>query len=89
MAAPKKGRPANLTLEVSSVTRPHSNTIIELETPIEYPSSELDDELLPQYLAWARMPQSQISLMRGFIELISLYKIAWRALRKVYVLHKT
>ncbi|KAH9921108.1 uncharacterized protein B0H18DRAFT_1095739 [Fomitopsis serialis] len=44
MAAPKKGRPANLTLEVS---RPHSNTVIELETPVEYhPASDLDDELL-------------------------------------------
>ncbi|TFY52753.1 hypothetical protein EVJ58_g9835 [Rhodofomes roseus] len=33
MAAFKKGRPANLTLEVNTGTRPHSNTIIELETP--------------------------------------------------------
>ncbi|KAI0718484.1 hypothetical protein C8Q72DRAFT_982865 [Fomitopsis betulina] len=43
MAASKRGRPANLTLEVA---RPHSNTIIELETPVEYSSSQFDEELL-------------------------------------------
>ncbi len=56
----------------------------DVEIPVE-----LDDEVLPQYFAGALMPQGQISLMRGFVELISLYKIAGRVLRDVYALDKT
>ncbi|TBU58783.1 fungal-specific transcription factor domain-containing protein [Dichomitus squalens] len=55
----------------------------DVEIPVE-----LDDELLPQYFAGALLPQGQISLMRGFIELISLYRIAGRVLREVYALDK-
>ncbi|KAI0920400.1 hypothetical protein AcW1_002155 [Taiwanofungus camphoratus] len=43
MAPTKKGRPPNLTLEMSSAKKPGaSNTIIELETPIE--SADVYDE---------------------------------------------
>ncbi|TBU32080.1 fungal-specific transcription factor domain-containing protein [Dichomitus squalens] len=55
----------------------------DVEIPVE-----LDDELLPQYFAGALLPRGQISLMRGFIELISLYRIAGRVLREVYALDK-
>ena len=56
----------------------------DVEIPVE-----LDDEVLPSYFNGAVMPQGQISLMRGFVELISLYKIAGRVLREVYALDKT
>ncbi|CCM03221.1 uncharacterized protein FIBRA_05345 [Fibroporia radiculosa] len=48
MPPTKKGRPPQLTLELSAVKRPgQSNTIIELETPVEFPV-DLDDEDLLQ-----------------------------------------
>ncbi|KAI0356597.1 hypothetical protein OH77DRAFT_1520108 [Trametes cingulata] len=56
----------------------------DVEIPVE-----LDDELLQRYFQGEQMPQGQISLMRGFIELIELYKIAGRVLREVYALDKT
>ena len=56
----------------------------DVEIPVE-----LDDELLPQYFAGAPMQQGHISLMRGFNELVSLYRIAGRVLREVYALDKT
>ncbi|RPD61888.1 hypothetical protein L226DRAFT_72642 [Lentinus tigrinus ALCF2SS1-7] len=56
----------------------------DVEIPVE-----LDDELLPQYFAGAPMQQGHISLMRGFVELVSLYRIAGRVLREVYALDKT
>ena len=55
----------------------------DVEIPVE-----LDDEQLPQYFSGALMPQGQVTLMRGFVELISLYKIAGRVLREVYALDK-
>ena len=55
----------------------------DVEIPVE-----LDDELLPQYFAGATIPPGQVTLMRGFVELISLYKIAGRVLREVYALDK-
>ncbi|KAI0650062.1 fungal-specific transcription factor domain-containing protein [Trametes meyenii] len=56
----------------------------DVEIPVE-----LDDESLPQYFRGEMMPQGTITLMRGFIELIELYKIAGRVLREVYALDKT
>ncbi|TFK93910.1 hypothetical protein K466DRAFT_477676 [Polyporus arcularius HHB13444] len=56
----------------------------DVEIPVQ-----LDDELLPQYFAGAVIPKGQISLMRGFVELVTLYKIAGRVLREVYALDKT
>ncbi|KAI9001236.1 fungal-specific transcription factor domain-containing protein [Trametes punicea] len=56
----------------------------DVEIPVE-----LDDELLPRYFQGEHMSQGDISLMRGFIELIELYKIAGRVLREVYALDKT
>ena len=56
----------------------------DVEIPVE-----LDDEQLPQYFAGAHMPQGQVTLMRGFVELISLYKIAGRVLREVYSIDNT
>ncbi|PCH43062.1 hypothetical protein WOLCODRAFT_132642 [Wolfiporia cocos MD-104 SS10] len=47
MAVGLKARPPNLTLEVDSGKRPgQTNTVIELETPVEIPLSLDDDELL-------------------------------------------
>ncbi|KAH9948446.1 hypothetical protein B0H21DRAFT_846373 [Amylocystis lapponica] len=50
MPPPKKGRPPTLSLEVTTAKRPGpSNTIIELETPIEFPGGlELDEDDLLQ-----------------------------------------
>ena len=59
------------------------DTDCDVEIPVE-----LDDEQLPQYFAGALLPQGQITLMRGYIELISLYRIAGRVLREVYALDK-
>ncbi|CAL1702336.1 unnamed protein product [Somion occarium] len=49
---------------------------------------DVDDEQLPEYFAGATMPPGTPSLMRGFIELCLLYKIAGRVLRQVYALDK-
>ncbi|KAH9943098.1 fungal-specific transcription factor domain-containing protein [Epithele typhae] len=53
----------------------------DVEIPVE-----LDDEQLPQYFSGATLPPGHVPLMRGFIELISLYKIAGRVLREVYAI---
>ncbi|KAI0637850.1 fungal-specific transcription factor domain-containing protein [Trametes polyzona] len=60
--------------------------IEDADCDVEIPA-DCDDELLPQYFSGAEMPG--ISLMRGFIELIELYRIAGRVLREVYALDKT
>ncbi|KAI0771902.1 fungal-specific transcription factor domain-containing protein [Trametes elegans] len=56
----------------------------DVEIPVE-----LDDEVLPRYFQGEQMPHGNVSLMRGFVELIELYKIAGRVLREVYALDKT
>ncbi|PIL36804.1 transcription factor [Ganoderma sinense ZZ0214-1] len=61
--------------------------IEDTDCDVEIPA-ELDDEQLPQYFEGAILPQGQITLMRGYIELISLYRIAGRVLREVYALDK-
>lgn len=54
----------------------------DVEVPVD-----IDDDHLPEYFAGSLM-QSTPSLMRGFIELTALYKIAGQVLRQVYSLDK-
>ena len=61
--------------------------IADSDCDVEIPV-DIDDEQLPDYFAGATMPQGAPTLMRGFIELCSLYKIAGRVLRQVYALDK-
>ncbi|KAH9951803.1 fungal-specific transcription factor domain-containing protein [Amylocystis lapponica] len=55
----------------------------DVELPLE-----IDDENLPEYFAGATMSRTTPSLMKGFVELCSLYKIAGQVLRQVYALDK-
>ncbi|THH33707.1 hypothetical protein EUX98_g391 [Antrodiella citrinella] len=61
--------------------------IADSDCDIELPV-DVDDENLPEYFAGATMTQASPSLMRGFIEMCSLYQIAGRVLRQVYALDK-
>lgn len=60
--------------------------IEDVDCDVEVPV-DVDDENLPEYFA-GNLMQSTPSLMRGFIELTSLYKIAGQVLRQVYSLDK-
>ncbi|OBZ76527.1 Transcriptional activator protein acu-15 [Grifola frondosa] len=55
----------------------------DVELPVE-----IDDENLPEYFSGAAISRDSPSLMRGYVELISLYKIAGQVLRQVYALDK-
>lgn len=55
----------------------------DVEVPVD-----VDDESLQEYFAGANMTNAPPALMKGFIELCSLYKIAGRVLRQVYALDK-
>ncbi|KAI0080746.1 hypothetical protein K474DRAFT_1589402 [Panus rudis PR-1116 ss-1] len=55
----------------------------DVELPVD-----VDDEQLPEYFAGATLQNATPSLMKGFIELCSLYKIGGRVLRQVYGLDK-
>ncbi|KAH8106241.1 fungal-specific transcription factor domain-containing protein [Cristinia sonorae] len=61
--------------------------IADSDCDIELPV-DVEDENLPQYFAGATMTQASPSLMRGFIEMCTLYTIAGRVLRQVYALDK-
>lgn len=61
--------------------------IADSDCDIELPV-DVGDENLPEYFAGATMAQASPSLMRGFIEMCSLYTIAGRVLRQVYALDK-
>ncbi|EIW62114.1 uncharacterized protein TRAVEDRAFT_115809 [Trametes versicolor FP-101664 SS1] len=61
--------------------------IEDADCDVEMPA-DVDDELLPQYFNGdEKMPT--VTLMKGFNELIELYKIAGRVLREIYALDKT
>lgn len=55
----------------------------DVEVPVD-----VDDEDLPQYFQGANMSRNAPSLMKGFVEQISLYGIAGKVLRQVYSLDK-
>jgi hypothetical protein len=55
----------------------------DVELPVD-----VDDDNLPEYFAGANMSRNSPSLMKGFIEQISLYGIAGKVLRQVYSLDK-
>ena len=55
----------------------------DVEVPVD-----VEDESLPEYFAVATMSRNTPSLMKGFLELISLYKIAGQVLREVYSLDR-
>ncbi|KAI0959822.1 hypothetical protein AcW1_004536 [Taiwanofungus camphoratus] len=55
----------------------------DVELPVD-----VDDENLPKYFSGATLTRTSPSLMKGFIELTSLYKIAGQVLRQVYALDK-
>ena len=55
----------------------------DAEVPVD-----VDDENLQEYFAGATMPRNAPSLMKGFLEMIALYKIAGQVLREVYSLDK-
>ncbi|OSX59228.1 hypothetical protein POSPLADRAFT_1048569 [Postia placenta MAD-698-R-SB12] len=55
----------------------------DVELPVE-----VDDESLAEYFSGAHLSQHTPMLMKGFIELILLYKIAGQVLRQVYALDK-
>ncbi|PCH41399.1 hypothetical protein WOLCODRAFT_118862 [Wolfiporia cocos MD-104 SS10] len=61
--------------------------VVDTDCDVELPV-EVDDEYLPDYFAGAPVPQQTPSLMKGFIELISLYRIGGHVLRQVYALDK-
>lgn len=61
--------------------------IVDSDCDIELPV-DVDDEHLPEYFAGATMTHTSPSLMRGFIEMCTLYKIGGRVLRQVYALDK-
>ncbi len=60
-----------------------ADTDCDVELPVD-----VDDEHLPEYFAGAIMPSGEPSLMKGFIELCTLYQIGGRVLRQVYALDK-
>lgn len=55
----------------------------DVELPVD-----VEDDNLPEYFAGANMSRSSPSLMKGFIEQISLYSIGGKVLRQVYSLDK-
>lgn len=55
----------------------------DVEMPVD-----VEDESLPEYFAGANMSRNSPSLMKGFIEQITLYGIAGKVLRQVYSLDK-
>lgn len=55
----------------------------DVELPVD-----VEDENLPEYFAGADMSRNSPSLMKGFIEQISLYSIGGKVLRQVYSLDK-
>ena len=55
----------------------------DVELPVD-----VEDDNLPEYFAGANMTRNSPSLMKGFIEQISLYGIAGKVLRQVYSLDK-
>ncbi|KZT12954.1 uncharacterized protein LAESUDRAFT_689966 [Laetiporus sulphureus 93-53] len=55
----------------------------DVELPVD-----VDDEYLQAYFGGATVPQQSPSLMKGFVELTLLYKIAGHVLRQVYALDK-
>ncbi|KAJ3523020.1 hypothetical protein NM688_g8792 [Phlebia brevispora] len=61
--------------------------IADSDCDVELPV-DVDDENLPEYFAGATMSRNSPSLMKGFVELIALYKIAGQVLREVYSLDK-
>ena len=60
-----------------------ADTDCDAELPVD-----VDDEDLPEYFAGATMGTGTPSLMKGFIELCTLYQIGGRVLRQVYALDK-
>lgn len=59
------------------------DTDCDVELPID-----VDDELLPEYFAGASISREPPQLMKGFIDLTILYRIAGKVLRQVYALDK-
>ncbi|KAI0092813.1 fungal-specific transcription factor domain-containing protein [Irpex rosettiformis] len=61
--------------------------IDERDCDVELPA-DVDDEHLSDYFAGATMAREVPFLMKGFLELISLYEISGKVLRQVYSLDK-
>ncbi|KAH9844024.1 fungal-specific transcription factor domain-containing protein [Rhodofomes roseus] len=59
----------------------------DIDCDVELPV-DVDDELLPDYFAGATISREPPQLMKGFIDLIQLYRIAGKVLRQVYALDK-
>lgn len=59
----------------------------DVDCDVELPV-DVDDELLPEYFAGTTINREPPQLMKGFIDLTILYRIAGRVLRQVYALDK-